>query len=291
MSELFGNIFIFCIVLVFYLHIYRHSKTSNDLEVFEITDDITSEKLNEVLEFLQPAIFKLPPSTSLALNTYGAFDIKIRNSKETSCLGEMYLPLCLTDAIILFQKDVSQNYFSEKNMEFLQETGLIKHLEYYDEILKPSACCHIYYDLVLGSTGVTTPLRYHMNYREFICLQQGSITIKVCPPKSNKYLDPISDYDNFEFRSLTDPWKEQQSKTEMKVKFMDIEMKTPGDILFLPPYWWYSIKINTTETQIAVLSYRTCVNSIYISPHFFRYILQRHNIKNIIYKSTTSPPP
>lgn len=279
MSETFLNIFIFCVVLVFYLHIYRHSKISNDLEIFEMATETTSTKLNEVLEFLQPVFFKVPINFDLPLSNYGAFDINIRNANNY--VDEIYLPLCFSDANILINTDSSQNYFSENNQEFLQETGLVKHLESFDELLKPSACCYSHYDILLGSISVSTPLRHHMNYRQFVCLLKGSITVKVCPPKNSKYLSPVYDYDNFEFRSLANPWNDQQSL--LKVKFMDIELKSEGDILFIPPYWWNSIQIKSADTQVAVFTYRTCMNSIYVGPHYFLYLLQRHNIKNIIY--------
>ena len=140
MSETFINIFIFCVVLVLYLHIYMHSKTSNDLEIFEMS---TVENMNGVLEFLQPTLIALPEPfpSPLSIQTYGVFDVKVRNKNEKSNVSELYLPFCLSDAQKLFQVDTSNNYFSECNHEFLQETGLKKHFEPLDELLKPTACC------------------------------------------------------------------------------------------------------------------------------------------------------
>jgi len=46
-------VLIFCVILFFYLHIYFHMKTSNDLEVYEI-DQPSKDKLEEVCDLRQP---------------------------------------------------------------------------------------------------------------------------------------------------------------------------------------------------------------------------------------------
>ena len=38
---------IFCLILFFYLHIFYHIKTSDDLEIYEI-DEPSKEKLEEI---------------------------------------------------------------------------------------------------------------------------------------------------------------------------------------------------------------------------------------------------
>jgi hypothetical protein len=278
MNESFINVFIFCVVLILYIQIYHHSKVSDDLEVFELTDKIeTKEKLDEVLDYLQPTLFRMEFMPILSLDSYSAFDLRIRN---TSDVQPFYLPFCLKDANQLFDTDSSQNYFSEHNFEFLQETGLVKQYEHLEEILKPSSCCYHYYDILMGSVNVATPLRYHVSYRHFFCLLEGSVTIKICPPKNSKYLNPIHDYENFEFRSDQNAWKDDPLQ---KVKFMNVVIDKPGDFLSIPPYWWYTIKFNTKNTRIASFMYRTCMNNAYILPHYIMYLLQNHNIKNIVY--------
>ena len=55
MKIIFG-LFIFCLVLFIYLHIYFHIKTSEDLEMYEI-DDPSKEKLEEICDLRQPVLF------------------------------------------------------------------------------------------------------------------------------------------------------------------------------------------------------------------------------------------
>ena len=72
----------------------------------------------------------------------------------------------------------------------------------------------------------------------------GKVKIKLSPPKSSKYLHQIKDYDNFEFRSPINVWNIQEEyKIDFdKIKCMEITLE-PGKILFIPAYWWYSIKV------------------------------------------------
>ena len=47
------------------------------------------------------------------------------------------------------------------------------------------------YDFWSGSTGACTPLRYHLNYRNYLYLTSGKARIKLIPPHYTKYLEII----------------------------------------------------------------------------------------------------
>ena len=87
-------VLVFCIVLFFYLHIYFHLKTSDDLEVYEI-DLPSKDLLEEVCDLRQPVLFEFNNERLLdccsrtnILDTYGAFDIKLRNVKDEMDMDE-----------------------------------------------------------------------------------------------------------------------------------------------------------------------------------------------------------
>lgn len=293
MNDFLANIFIFSIVLVVYLHIYRHSKQSNDLEVYEIENN--NERLDEVLECLQPTLFDIFHEECLSKTyiskTYHSFEINIRDlkdleNKDNIQIDELFLPFILKDANVLFQRDTEKIYFSENNQEFLSETGLIKKYHKYDEILRPPMCCSTFYDILMGSAGVETPLRYHLNYRHFLIVTCGKIKIRITPPKSSKFLNPIYDYENFEFRSTTNLWLTENESH--KIKCMEVEL-IPGRIIFIPPYWWYTIKFVSDDTSVASISYRTYMNNLSISPYLFITLLQQNNVKQILSKTINDP--
>ena len=126
-----------------------------------------------------------------------------------------------------------------------------------------------------------------LNYRNYYFVTEGSIIIKLAPPKSSKYLNEIKDYDNFEFRSPINPWNVQNEyiKDFNKVKFIEIDLK-PEDIIYIPAYWWYSIKY-LEPTSAIVFKYRTYMNTVAISPHLIIKMLQKLNVKwDIVNKLT-----
>jgi hypothetical protein len=295
MLEIITGIFIFCIILFFYLHIQFHLKTSDDLEIYEI-EQASKDRMEEICDLRQPVLFdcdedinKIVQTTNKTtlLDNYPVFEVKIRDNIETTTSSteeELYLPLPLHIACKLFREDSNAVYFSENNMDFLTETGVIKNMTYNDEFLRPRLVSNCNYDIMLGSDGIETPFRYEMNYRNYFVVTQGSLTIKMAPPKSSRYLYPVNDYENFEFRSPINPWAPQSKfKADFdKIKCLEIVLM-PGRFLFIPAYWWYSFKF-AEDTSVSCFRYRTYMNNIAISPNIFMYALQNQNVERKIAK-------
>ena len=276
--------FVFCVVLFIYLHIQFHLKTSNDLEIFEI-EQASKDKLEEIADLRQPIVFDLEDdriiqttNKAYILNNYKAFEINIRNVKETDYNSEIYMPLPMYAAEKLFNEDKTGTYFSEHNADFLQETGLVKKLQYNDEFLRPYMLSNFNYDIIMGSENTCTPFHYELNYRNYILATQGTIHIKLAPPHSSKYLYPVYDYENFEFRSPLNPWsiQPQYSADFDKMKCLDITL-TPGKIIYIPAYWWYSVKFGK-DSSASCFRYRTYMNNIAISPQIAMYAIQIQNV-------------
>jgi hypothetical protein len=262
-------------------------KTSNDLEIYEI-EQASKDKMEEICDLRQPVLFdcdedtdKITKTTSKSylLDNYPIFEVKIRESNEVKEDENMFLPLPLHVAAKLFNDDKNATYFSEGNSEFLLETGAQKNMSYNDEFLRPFLVSNCNYDILMGSTGVTTPLRYEINYRNYFLVTQGSLKVKLMAPKSGRYLYPVKDYENLEFRSQINPWNPQAKfRADFdKVKCLEIVL-TPGKFLFIPAYWWYSFKFDE-NTSVSSFKYRTYMNNIAISPHIFMYALQNQNVE------------
>ena len=288
MLEIIIGFFVFCIIFFFYLHIHFHLKTSNDLEIYEI-EQASKDKMEEICDLRQPVLFDCDEDTekitrttsqSYLLDNYPIFEVKIRESNEKDNSDEnLFLPLPLHVAAKLFQEDKNATYFSEGNTEFLVETGAQKNMSYNDEFLRPFLVSNCNYDILMGSAGVTTPLRYEINYRNYFLVTQGSLKVKLAPPKSGRYLYPVKDYENLEFRAQVNPWNPQAKfRADFdKVKCLEIVL-TPGKFLFIPAYWWYSFKF-AENTSVSSFKYRTYMNNIAISPHIFMYALQNQNVE------------
>jgi len=238
--EYIVGIFIFCLILFIYLHVTFQLRTSDDLEVYEL-ENVSKNKLEEVCDIRQPVIFDYynePITSSISTKsleaTYPSFEVKIRNMDDFN--DGAFLPLHLNAALKLVT-DNKNRYYSENNTDFLQDTSAIKHMKYNDEYIRPYMVSNCNYDIMFGSEGVTTPFRYELNYRNYFYVTQGSIVVKLAPPKSTRYLAEYDDYENFEFRSPINPWNvAQHHKADFdKIKCLEVKL-TPGKILFIPAY-------------------------------------------------------
>ena len=290
MLKYFIAIFIFCLVLFLYLHIQYHLKTSDDLEVYTI-ERPSKETLEEICNIRQPVIFefhndRLLESCNLATldDNYGAFDIQVRDVTNKDDNTELYLPFLLKEAINIFRQDKNEKYISEKNQDFLKETGAVKNYTYNDAFLRPPLVSKCIYDFMTGSIGSKTPLRYDLNYRNFYNVTSGKINIKLIPPHNSKYLYPVKDYDNFEFRSPVNVWDVQSEyKADFdKVKVLDVSL-SKGEIIYIPAYWWFSIEYEKISS-VCSFKYRTFMNYLAISPEIVLSMLQGQNIKRDIVK-------
>ncbi len=286
----FIAIFIFCVVLFLYLHIYYHLKTSNDLEVYTI-EKPSKNKLEEICDLRQPVVFefsneRLLESCNLGSldDNYGAFDIKLRDIQNKDDNSELYLPFLFKEALNIFQNDKASKYITENNGDFLEETAAIKNFRYNDSFLRPPMVSKCIYDLWSGSIGAQTPLRYNLEYRTFVYITSGKAKLKLIPPHSSKYLNTEKDYDNFEFRSPVNPWNIQNEyKADFdKVKVLDLDI-VPGYIIFIPAYWWYSIEYEELSS-ICIFKYRTFMSSLSTLPQTLMSYLQKQNIKREIAK-------
>ncbi len=287
------SIFIFCIVLFLYLHIHFHLKRSNDLEVYEI-EQPSKQRLEEVCDIRQPTTFEyynehvLSQLSYQGIHTnYRAFDINIRDVGKTKTQQKgtenevvLYIPVTFKIAHEVLKKDTEMKYISERNTDFIDDTGLIKIFQLNDDFLRPYMVSACMYDIMMASIGTTTPLRYEVNYRNYFLVTQGSVKILLIPPKDTRYLYPINDYDILEFRSPVNPWKVQPEYQDDfdKIKTLEVEL-FQGMVMFIPAYWWYSIQFNSHETSVCSFKYRTHMNTLAIAPQLTLNLLQNMNIK------------
>jgi len=286
-------VLIFSIVLFFYLHIFFHLKTSEDLEIFEISNP-SKERLEEICDLRQPIILDYDITNLNTFNieyvkqNYGSFDIKLRDILNLSSDSEVFLPIILTNGIKILEEDENSKFISENNEDFLEETSLIKVMNSNDAFLRPNMMSSNMYDYILGSKDSVTPFRYEMNYRNYFAVVNGSIKIKMTQPKSSKYLYPQNDYDNFEFSSPINPWdvSEQYKNDFDKIKLLEVTLE-PGKLIFIPAYWWYSIKFEDKNTSVISFKYKTYMNTLAILPHIFKSFLQKQNIKHNIVENVT----
>ena len=284
-------IIVFCFVLFIYLHVCFHLKKVDDLEIYEICQP-SKDKLEEICDLRQPVVtdfmnekFASNCNFNNVKANYGGFDIKIRNTKDYDDETELYVPLAISESVELFKKDKDAKYISERNSDFLEESGLVNYYQNNDMFLRPSMVSSCSYDIIFASLNVESPLRYEINYRNYIVVTHGKVIVRLFAPKATKYLYSMNDYENFEFISPVNPWNVQAKYRGDfdKLRSIDVTLM-PGQMIHIPAYWWYSIKFVKSNTSLCVFKYNTYMSALSISNHLIMRTLQRQNTKRVIAK-------
>lgn len=289
------HILLFIIILLLYIHIVHQYKTSEDLEIYEF-DYENTEHLQEVCNIKQPAVFKIKhiiPDFFENINIdnldkIGKSEMKVKESHdywiEKKDIDYILLPYHTTRTLL--KTDTHQNYITESNDFFIEEDNLLHHFTQVDELLKQSSAISKKYDILLGSDKANMPFRYHTNDRYFVCVNSGKIRIKLSPWKSSRYLYPSKDYELYEFKSPINVWKPQRIFfNEMdKLKFLEFDIPE-GNVVYIPPYWWYSIQYLSDSTMLTGFTYNTIINYAANIKDIGLYFLQQNNIKTKMTKS------
>jgi hypothetical protein len=287
---------VFIVILFLYIHITAHYKKSEDMEIYE-ADYNTNKQLQEICDLRQPIMFDFAvfPEEKFDLDKITAaaekseFDIRIKDItdiyRQPEYAGDSVL-LPFRSAYGLIETDKKSKYFSENNEEFVKDCLELQEL---DEYFKPSFTAQSKYDILIGSDKAYTPCRYHTDYRKFLFVKSGKIQVKMTPWKSHKYLHPENDYVNYEFRSPIDIWTPQSKyeKDMENMRFLDFEV-LEGYTLYVPPYWWYSIRFicgeNHTPTFIESFSYNSIMCLASNIPTYGMYFLQQMNLTTKVLK-------
>jgi len=242
-----------------------HLKTGDDMDVYE-TSIVSKSKLEEVCNLRQPVLFNytnnlIHQCTLAVIKEYGAFDVHIYDETYVG----VSIPLEKANKIMKKKK-----YATYQNDSFLIETNLKKCFTEMDVLLRPPMVSSIHYDLLFGSEGYTTRLKYTNKYRNYMIVTEGTATLKLTPPRNTKYLEEVKMYDEPDFYTSISPWKEVK-----RVKFLDVTL-SKGKLLFIPAYWWYSIRLEK-DACVCMFSYKTFMNSLATLPDSIRQMLQKQN--------------
>jgi len=283
------TIIIFIVIVFLYFHLISQFKKSEDLEIYEM-DFVNNEHLQDVCELKQPVLFQFKQiisdffDSNITTNANSSTNVKVKDIKDIDN-GE-YITIPFQSAKRLMDTDSNNRFYSENNDELVKDISTTK-TEIFNKYLQPNFIVNTKQDIMFGSKNAYTPIRYHTNYRQFLCVNSGKIHVKLTPWKSRKYLHPENDYYNYEFRSPIDVWNPQPKYlNEMdKIKFLEFDVFA-GYILYIPPYWFYSIKYsNEDENTIFNITYNSAINFVANIPNYAMYLLEQQNTKKKIVKT------
>ena len=276
-------------------------KKSEELEIYEM-DYTTNIQLQEICNAKQPVLFEfksINPDifTDLDSTTFlkhSSCDIRVRDTNDlllSKGSSADSVPLKYDGFRRLALADTRSHFITEGNMDFIEESGLYSEYAELNPYLKPAWTIQPKYDLLQGSEGAYTPLRYHTDERQFYIISSGKISVKMTPWKSRKYLHPIIDFSTYEFRSPIDAWMNTNNEKYMndmdKIKFLEFDV-TEGFVLYVPPYWWYSIKYSSADTLVLGAAYNTAPRLMANSWDIIQYYLQQANTTTKVTKTIPS---
>jgi hypothetical protein len=285
---MFISAIIFLSVLFIYIHIMAQYRKSQDMEVYQ-ADFSGNAGLQEICDVRQPVVVDIRRAVpdffrditlSKFLYSGAAALVAVRDIGDYSSdapVDDICLPF--KTATAMFNSDADARFFSDENYEFAEDADMRVEVDALDGLLQPQTVIKTQHDVMLGSRGAHTPLRWSATPRHFIVVCQGRVHVKMTPYKSEKYLHTVSDYATMEFRSEIDVWAPQERFVGdiERVKFLEFDVSA-GSALYVPPYWWYSIRYSDSEDSLLLgYKYHTVFSCVANAGNLARWALQRQN--------------
>lgn len=95
----------------------------------------------------------------------------------------------------------------------------------------------------------------------------------------------IRDYENYEFWVRENPWKPASGRggdvfTNFQTRYLDFTVLA-GQVLFIPAYWFYSIRLDETDTILAEIKYNSPINMLANARDIGKWYLQQKNIERV----------
>ena len=275
-------ILVFFIVGLVYSHLLQEFAPSVPpklpVEVYEL-DYQDPQQFQEVCRVRLPVVILDPPADPSVLPNLQ--ECMRQFPKQSVCIKNRLdfpqdttgidMPLHAAVRDLFTESDNSESspsqYFTENNgtdpQGFLYKTGLDRLIaEEMDHALAPPMTMYKNYDWMTGGPGVATPLRYHTYNRKYLRVIEGpSIRVKLVPWSASRTSSPSRafhhlyerrDYDTYTFISEIDLWNPSPTHRDVvdhmkdTGQMVEVELHC-GQMLYVPPYWWYSIQYHTKE--------------------------------------------
>ena len=305
--------FVFFLVLFLYVHIIQQYKYSEEHEVYEM-EYIDNVNLQDSCQLMQPIVFsttRLEGGGGATLPTLPSLDNAASEVVDPTQLMMNLLdetaptyttPMPFHTARMVLNRIASSSapthphrYYSERNEAFLHSVPEYQeHLRELDTYLQPPFTLYTHHDVCIGAVHACTPFRYHVHSRKFLVVSSGKITVKMAPWKKNaKRLHEVRDYEWGEYRSNVHVWtpKEHHRRDVDKIEFLEFDVEV-GHVLYVPPYWGYSIQYQEPHTCMVEYTYGTWFNRMAFLGEIVRTCLQRQHIYQTWFHTlrTDSPP-
>lgn len=276
-----GIVFIFCAVLVLYLHVAFHRKTSSDLTVFVI-DETDKYRLETMCDLHQPVLFRLDPlvQTSAIQNCASRYILANRfgNHLVNLCpdINTPVDPIPIRRPLNQWDFDCGHRHMTLGNTGFVEASGLSTEIEQATAGLRPPMTARTTYDIWMAAdcSVASSSLRYEIAHRTYLTPTAASVKVRLFPPDMKSRLEGAPDYEFMEFHSPIDAWSNTVEN------YTDVNVRV-GEHLYIPAYWWYSVQFmeRNKENTLVQFRYYTYMNLISHTPEYILHFFQVQNMK------------
>ena len=247
-------IIIFLVIAITYIHIIYHIKTSNKMEVYDIDYNGVAH-LNEICDLRQPFTFRCT-TNEININRSNT----VNKNTKINIIKKQKIP------------DENDKIISHNNDILVKLPNIQENIIHYENNIKPNFNITTLHDIMFADENMKTDLSYNYNYRNFFHITEGSIIIRFLPPNVTNKINHHTDYELLQEISNVDIWKNNDN-----FKYVEIKISS-NDTLFIPPYWWYSVRF-LEPTTIVTFKYRTFMNNVTILPKLLYSYITIHNRK------------
>lgn len=269
-------VFVFFIILFSYIHIQHQFKSGEDLEIY-VYDVTTVKALQEMLQLKQPVMFQLDLALGKDIEPLEFIEVKDSRDyqrRNDSTKNVESIQVTLESARRLMDTDTKGWFYSNRNRPNASWKSWFRKM---DTFLKPAFSIYTETDLIYGSKYSRTTTSFHRESHVFLYVppetNQGNIRLRMTPPKSKVFLNPVNDYTYFENWSAVDLFEPHE-----KIQCIDFFLK-PGYVVFIPPYWFYSIEFQEKDNEVCMVKYTTGANFLANINHIGLFYMQQQNIQ------------
>lgn len=309
MTDYIIGIVLFLIILLVYLHYRRHIRKVNSHDII-IVDKLSKRQHEETCDMLQPFVMRYGITSGeecfmfeVLMREFANYDINIYTETNTSDSHQAYTPPIKSQVMLKSLHDssncetpnpVSQStavsktsllsdnsrpdsnpvetrYISYNNQSFIYDCDLDDVLYNCSTFLRPLYTKWTNYDIIMGLNS-NTPLYSSKYCRNFFHCIEGVVECKLISFKyyhlfntqNENYMDyadvPIFDTDAVMNNSQ---WK--------KIKHIDVAL-TPGECMYVPPYWFCAFKFDDRATIIHHQYSTFMNNTVFVADYVDQFI-------------------
>ncbi len=265
--KIYKVIIIIIILILIFINIRYNLKVNNQLTILQLNNP-SKNILEDNLNLKSPTVITNSMTKWDDLELFSPQKLSERNIKielklNTTISEQQKTDLVITSSTEFLKwilanenREPSQKFYLSENEQFLRDFDLYQSFDKFANYYLSPMSIGKSYPVWIGTKGTKTGIHWDPEYRNIICQLYGTKKIYLFSPEQSKFMYPSDKYDNGGIASSVDFWNIDQQKFPdfNNTQYMEIILH-PGQMLFIPKYWWHACENMTTCVSIGIRSY------------------------------------